>query len=50
MPSKRHMHYPEYIDKGYLIGSGAIESALETYYIKRLKQPGQRCQKKVCKT
>ena len=41
-----YMNYPEYIDKGYLIGSGAIESAHRNVLHKRLKQPGQRWSRK----
>lgn len=36
------MKYPEYIKRGLLIGSGAIESAQRTVLQKRLKRAGQR--------
>ena len=36
------MLYKTYLDKGYKIGSGAIESAHRTVIQKRLKQSGQR--------
>lgn len=38
----KRMNYPEYINKGLLIGSGAIEAAHRTISQKRLKQSGQR--------
>jgi len=44
--NEAYMEYPEYISKGYLIGSGAIESAHRNVLHKRLKQPGQRWSKK----
>lgn len=40
--NKDRMLYKTYIDKGYKIGSGAIESAHRTVIQKRLKQSGQR--------
>jgi hypothetical protein len=36
------INYPEYLSKGYFIGSGAIESANRTVLQRRLKQPGMR--------
>ncbi len=44
--NKSKMDYPEYIRKGLLIGSGAIESAHRTVLQKRMKQSGQRWSKK----
>jgi len=43
--NKDKMDYPMYIKKGYLIGSGAIESAHRTVLQKRMKQSGQRWSK-----
>ena len=40
--NQKMMDYPSYIEKGYLIGSGAIESAHRTVLQKRMKQSGQR--------
>lgn len=40
--NKGRMLYKTYLDKGYKIGSGAIESAHRTVIQKRLKQSGQR--------
>ena len=40
--NKKRMMYKTFIDKGLLIGSGAIESAHRTVIQKRLKQSGQR--------
>ncbi|MGB4961053.1 MAG: UPF0236 family protein [Saprospiraceae bacterium] len=40
------MEYPNYIKKGLLIGSGAIESAHRTVLQKRMKQSGQRWSKR----
>lgn len=40
--NRKRMNYPEYIKKGLLIGSGAIESAHRTVIQKRLKLAGQR--------
>lgn len=40
------MNYPNYIKKGLLIGSGAIESAHRTVLQKRMKQSGQRWSKR----
>ena len=40
------MDYPSYIEKGWLIGSGAIESAHRTVLQHRLKKSGQRWSKK----
>jgi len=40
--NRTKMDYPSYIKKGYLIGSGAIESAHRTVLQKRMKQSGQR--------
>ena len=37
-----HIDYPEYIEKGYFIGSGAIESGNKVVLQKRLKQAGMR--------
>lgn len=37
-----HINYPEYIAKGYFIGSGAIESGNKVVVQKRLKQAGMR--------
>ena len=39
------MNYPEYLEKGYLIGSGAIEAAHRTLVQKRMKLSGQRWSK-----
>ncbi len=36
------MNYPEYQSKGYMIGSGAIESAHRTVIQRRMKLSGQR--------
>ena len=36
------LDYPTYLEKGYLIGSGAVESGHRTVLQKRLKQPGMR--------
>ena len=44
--NRSKMQYPEYIKKGYLIGSGAIESAHRTVLQKRMKQSGQRWSKR----
>jgi hypothetical protein len=44
--NKNKMNYPEYIERGLLIGSGAIESAHRTVLQKRLKQSGQRWSKR----
>lgn len=44
--NQNYMDYPNYISNGYLIGSGAIESAHRNVLHKRLKQPGQRWSKK----
>ncbi len=44
--NESYMDYPEFRNKGYLIGSGAIESAHRNVLHKRLKQPGQRWSKK----
>ena len=40
------MNYPEYIKRGLVIGSGAIESAQRTILQKRLKRAGQRWSEK----
>ena len=40
--NRKRMNYPEFIKRGLLIGSGAIESAHRTVIQKRLKQAGQR--------
>ncbi len=40
--NRGRMDYPKYIQKGLLIGSGAIESAHRTVLQKRMKQSGQR--------
>ncbi len=40
--NRKRMDYPKYIADGYLIGSGAIESAHRTVLQKRMKQSGQR--------
>lgn len=42
----RRMKYNEYLDKGWLIGSGPIESAHREVIQKRLKRSGQRWTKK----
>ena len=34
--------YPTYLEKGYLIGSGAVESGHRTVMQRRIKQPGMR--------
>lgn len=39
---QEHIDYPEYIEKGYFIGSGAIESGNKVVLQKRLKQAGMR--------
>ena len=39
--NEHRMDYPEYIKKGYKIGSGAIESAHKALIQKRLKLSGQ---------
>lgn len=39
--NEHRMDYPEYVKKGYKIGSGAIESAHRTVIQKRLKLSGQ---------
>lgn len=44
--NKTKMNYPQYISKGLLIGSGAIESAHRTVLQKRMKQSGQRWSKR----
>jgi hypothetical protein len=40
--NKQRMDYPTYLQKGMLIGSGAIESAHRTVLQERLKRSGQR--------
>lgn len=40
--NKDRIHYPEYVKKGYLIGSGAVESANKYVIQRRLKLPGIR--------
>lgn len=40
--NKDKLNYKEYCDKGYFIGSGAIESAHKCVLQRRLKQPGMR--------
>ena len=44
--NKSKMDYPEYIRRGMLIGSGAIESAHRTVLQKRMKLSGQRWSKR----
>ncbi len=44
--NESYMDYPEFTNKGCLIGSGAIESAHRNVLHKRLKQLGQRWSKK----
>ena len=39
---KNHINYPEYLEKGFFIGSGAIESGNKVVLQKRLKQAGMR--------
>jgi len=39
---KHKMNYPEYLKKGWYIGSGAVESACKTVVGQRLKQAGMR--------
>lgn len=39
------MNYPEFVERGYLIGSGAIEAAHRTLIQKRMKLSGQRWSK-----
>ena len=39
---KQCMNYPEYEEKGYFVGSGAIESCHRYTMQNRMKQPGQR--------
>lgn len=39
---KNCMNYPEYENKGYFVGSGAIESCHRYVMQNRMKQPGQR--------
>ena len=41
------MKYHQYLEKGYCIGSGAIESAISTVVQQRCKLVGQRWSKKV---
>lgn len=40
--NKNAINYPEYKEKGYFVGSGAIESSNKTVLQKRLKQAGMR--------
>ena len=40
--NKEFMHYPEYREKGYYIGSGAIESANKYIVANRMKMAGMR--------
>ena len=40
--NKNRIKYPEFIEKGYLIGSGAVESGHKGVLQQRLKQPGMR--------
>ena len=40
--SKNCINYPEYVSKGYFIGSGAIESGNRSTMQERLKLPGKR--------
>ncbi|MFK7949909.1 MAG: hypothetical protein AB8G11_20130 [Saprospiraceae bacterium] len=40
--NRKRMNYPDFIKRGLLIGSGAIESAHRTVIQKRLKLAGQR--------
>lgn len=40
--NRKRMNYPEFIERGLLIGSGAIEAAHRTVIQKRLKLAGQR--------
>lgn len=40
--NKCHINYPEYVEKGLFIGSGAIESSNKVIVQKRLKQAGMR--------
>lgn len=44
--NKTRMNYPQYLAKGLLIGSGAIESAHRTVLQRRMKLAGQRWSKK----
>ena len=43
---KDNMHYPQYIEKNYFVGSGAIESANRSIMQNRLKLPGMRWKRK----
>lgn len=40
--NKEHINYPEYMEKGYFIGSGAVESSNKTIVQRRFKQAGMR--------
>lgn len=40
--NREHINYPEYISKGYFIGSGAIESSNKIIVQRRFKQAGMR--------
>lgn len=40
--NKNYVNYPEYIKKGYFIGSGFIESLNKSFVQRRLKEPGMR--------
>ena len=40
--NKNCINYPEYVSKGYFIGSGAIESGNRSTMQERLKLPGMR--------
>jgi hypothetical protein len=43
--NKERIKYPEFIEKGYLIGSGAVESGHKGVVQQRLKQAGMRWQR-----
>lgn len=40
--NKNYLNYPEYIKKGYFVGSGFIESLNKSFVQRRLKEPGMR--------
>ena len=43
--NRNRMNYPDYLERGLLIGSGAIESAHRTVIQRRMKLSGQRWSK-----